>query len=440
MLVSYPSNAPVFEPVAMSKPFKRQKMGPDALRVTESTRSPSPAASLYGDGLRPHDLPPRAASPASSFYSQYSSSSPSIDSVSSSGSRRPLPTPPTPQSPAGWLGRSPRIPPSLTIVAPPASEFASPPDTPVEVSEAELRRRQLEKAARILGESVPLELVFQSRHPLIKAFPSPPPRRSTDGPQPDRKPKETKTEQRPKKLVRRASLSLSTLTSKFRTAPPTRNHSRDSSQDSQSSPSSDSQQSYHSPVASTFTRTLPRRSSVLGSPILFAFPRRSPTTTHIPPPLRPSPDHDLVIDIRSPDPSIYGRDDDEEATPIRESPSELTRSHVHSPSEALPRIVPMPTHAHTDSEPIFPRPDTPFADYVRSATPYVDRTRPTTPFERARPTTPFSEHLDPEDEPTVTSTVYLAPGVSRKERGQGWSGEWNQRDMQHVIHKLRSLK
>jgi hypothetical protein len=100
----------------------------------------------------------------------------------------------------------------------------------------------------------------------------------------------------------------------------------------------------------------------------------------------------------------------------------------------------MPAHAHTDSEPILSRPDTPF---LRPETPFL---RPETSFsEYTRPNTPFI-NLDPrepeDDEPAMTSgpTMYLAPGVTRKERGQGWSGEWNQHDMQDVIHKLRSLK
>ncbi|KAF8193848.1 hypothetical protein K438DRAFT_2130378 [Mycena galopus ATCC 62051] len=422
MLVSYTPKSPVY---AMSKPFfKRQRTHPDALGPTEITRSPSPAGSFYGDGLRPHDLP-RGASPAPSFYSQSSSSSPSLKSFSSSGSRKPLPATPSPPS---WLTRSPRIQPSLSIVTPPALEFASPPDTPVDVPEAELRRRQLEKATRILGESVPLELVFQSRQPLANAFPSPPPRRSTDGPQPDQEPREMKAEHRPKKLVRRASLSLSTWTAKLRNGSSSTNHSRDSSQESHSPPSSDSHQSHHSAVPSAFTRTLPRRRSlVLGSPILFSFPRRAPSRAQTQQPFHTPPKNALVIDIRSPEPSLYGGDDDE-STPVRESPSRLARSHVYSSSEMiLPRIVPMPTHAHTDSEPAFPRPETPFADYApRPITTYTD-------FGHSDP--------DPEDdEPTITSTMYLSPGVSRKERGQGWSGEWNQRDMQDVIHKLRSLK
>lgn len=177
---------------------------------------------------------------------------------------------------------------------------------------------------------------------------------------------------------------------------------------------------------------------------MFSFPRiRSPTRAQTQPPSPPlTPDSGLVIDIRGPDSSdsTHGQDnydyDEAEATPVRERPTgRLGRSHVYSSSEVLPRIVPMPmsTHTHSDSEQLHAR--------TRPGTPFADYTRPTTPFaELARPETPFAD-LDPlendDPEPTVT---YLSPGVSRKERGQGWSGEWNQRDMQDVIQKLRSLK
>ncbi|KAJ7097136.1 hypothetical protein B0H15DRAFT_824958 [Mycena belliarum] len=79
--------------------------------------------------------------------------------------------------------------------------------------------------------------------------------------------------------------------------------------------------------------------------------------------------------------------------------------------------------------------ETAFADYY---------SRPATPAPlRARPTTPFADYYndDGDVEPESESEL-MGPGagVSRRERGQGWSGEWNQRDMQAVIAKLRSLK
>ncbi|KAJ6478140.1 hypothetical protein C8R47DRAFT_1219682 [Mycena vitilis] len=447
MLASYAPQQSVPDSGMSTPLFKAQ-----TTRRLRPAPLPSRSLSFYGDDLRPHDFPPRATSPAGSFYSQSSSSSRSIDSASSSGSRRQPPTPPS--LPANWLARSPR-PPVLSIVTPSVTDFASPPETPVEIPEAELRRRQLEKATRLLGESVPLELVFQPRHPLVNAFPDPPPRRSTESPQPGEqpRPRAALTERRrPAKLARRASLSLSTFASKFRTGSHSTNHSRDSSQESASS-----DHSQRSPVSANATfRTLPRRgSAALGSPIVFAFPRRSPTRAQTlppspPPPMIPitphidsDPDLDLVLDIRSTDPSAHDHDgsthghgSDEpdaeaeaETTPVREHPR-----HVYSVSDVLPlprpRIAPLPTHspARSESHPV--RPETPFADYASA--------RPETPFaEYLRPATPFTD-LAAEDEPNA-SVGYLAP-TTRKERGQGWSGEWNQPDMRDVIQRLRALR
>ncbi|KAJ7289374.1 hypothetical protein C8J57DRAFT_1277519 [Mycena rebaudengoi] len=424
-----------YAPSAKSSPkmafFKRSKTSSDGLRPNDiPSRSVSPVGSFYGDGLRPFDLPPRGASP-SSFYSHSSASTPSINSVSSFGSRdRPLPTLPPLTIGTSWLSRSPRSNHSLNTMSQTVSDLASPPETPVEVSEAELRRRQLEKATRILGEVVPLELVFHARHPFTKAFPDPPPRRSVESPQPRETPVETPTERRKLKVARRASLSLSTFTSKFRTG--ATNHSRQSSQESSSASSSDHShysrrpQSPASPPSGY--RTLSRRASLaLASPLVFAFPgmrspsRNAPTLTISPP---KTPDG-LVIDIRSPESSDPGHDDPD-ATPVREHPRSPIRSHGYSHSDPQPRQVPMPayTPAHTPS---FAVSD----PYSRSATPFQD------PY--TRPQTPFTD-LAPLDAEPEQSAKHLTAGVSRKERGQGWSGEWNQHDMQDVIQKLRSLK
>ncbi|KAJ6573236.1 hypothetical protein B0H10DRAFT_2105594 [Mycena sp. CBHHK59/15] len=426
MSIAY-APTPTPYPLQMSKPskpfFKRHKTTSDALlRNDIPSRSVSPAGSFYGNGLRPLDLPPRGVSPAGSFYSLSSTSSPSIESVSSSGSRnRPLPAPPSSNVGSTWLSRSPR---SLTIVSPTASEFATPPDTPMDVSEAELRRRQLEKATRILGEAVPLELVFQSR--FAKDFPDPPPRRTTDSPQPFDYPQTriTQTEGRAGKVARRASLSLSTFASKLRGA--SANSSDHSRQSSESSGSSDHGHQARLPPSPPFVHTrapIPRRRSlILPSPITFAFPRsRTPSRNQaLNPPTTPD---GLVIDIRTAASSADGHDDPD-PTPVREHP----RSHFYSRSEVLPpRVVPLPADMP-------PRVHTPSRTYGHAhalsvADPY------------ARPETPFAD-LDPleSDDYAPVSTQYLSPGISRKERGQGWSGEWNQRDMQDVIQKLRNLK
>ncbi|KAJ7429782.1 hypothetical protein B0H11DRAFT_2401342 [Mycena galericulata] len=63
------------------------------------------------------------------------------------------------------------------------SEFVSPPESLMDIPETELRRCQIDKATHILGESVPIDLVFlifQPRHPFVEPFPEPPPRHLAD--------------------------------------------------------------------------------------------------------------------------------------------------------------------------------------------------------------------------------------------------------------------
>ncbi|KAJ7058162.1 hypothetical protein C8F01DRAFT_309612 [Mycena amicta] len=485
-----------------TKPFfKRHHTEPDALRAPPQvpSRSPSPAASIYREGLRPstdEHLSPRAVSPAGSFYSQSSSSSPSVQIPASP--IRPLPSPPALVIATNWLSRSPKSASSIDLMSRRSnSSDLSPPETPLDVPDTELRRRQLSKAARVLGENVPLELVFQPKPKqttLLRAFPEPPPRRSTESPLPGQLPREVLTERsltlnarRPAKIARRASLSLATFASKFRGGSNT--HSRASSQESQAQSTVSTSSSGSSPSSADDRSPTARDRTSLTSPILFAFPKRihsqprrrprSPTWPRAPP--SPAPtlefdpvghgsmefDPDLIIDIRpSPDLDL---DDDEDGdsdleTPVVEFPTPRTsrRLHGYSSSEVLrptPRIVPMPSHGHSGSEIVSPstrrpttpfnrpetpfadysRPQTPFVDYVRSQTPFEDRApaRPTTPFVDYRPGTPFTDHdlIEPE----TIANHFLSPVVSRR-RDQGWSGEWNQRDMSEVIQKLRALK
>ncbi|KAK7024761.1 hypothetical protein R3P38DRAFT_1051136 [Favolaschia claudopus] len=439
MLASYTPAPLNYDPHKMSKPsFKRQKTAP-----SEFSRSASPAASFYGRVLRPNDLPPRGTSPAASFYSQSSSSAPSLESTSS-GSTKDA------SSPGTWSTR-PILPSLMLNFSPSTPDLTSPLETPIDVPEEVIRRRQFDKATRVFGESLPLELVFQSRsQPLINSFPIPPPRRSTEGPQLP-PPRETMTERRPRNLARRASLSLSTFTAKFRSTSRSTTHSRNSSGDSpsqfQSSPSSSSSDGQQQPPPGhdpAYTHTSSQRQSILSSPILFSFPKHLHSPTRRAPPTPPPLDTNLVIDIGSREPSILFPDEDDdddrdpEATPISGVPR-LARSHMYSSSEVLPRrTLPHHTRTHTDSaEPSYidvPRPETAFADYAYAR-----------PAEYLRPSTPFDDLNAPEPpEVEVDEYIIAHPGatlaVSRKERRQGWSGEWNQRDMQDVISKLRSLK
>jgi hypothetical protein len=92
------------------------------------------------------------------------------------------------------------------------------------------------------------------------------------------------------------------------------------------------------------------------------------------------------------------------------TPTSVTRAK--SLSHSQPPHSPHRTHSHSLSE-------------TRSEAPFIDNL------------VPFSSNLlAPEG--MEQSQEGLA--VIRKERRQGWSGEWNRGDMQDVIKKLRSLK
>ncbi|KAJ7217261.1 hypothetical protein GGX14DRAFT_541787 [Mycena pura] len=555
MLASYPAQPPMYKPFfsrlrlddrPRPRPRPRNLEPPPA-----RPRNPEPPSPLYAHTVRPSSSRGPAHAPRGSIYSLSSTSSPTLDSASTpSGSRARPPVPaltvavgptwpsraPTSSTTASAHDPSPRASSELSSLS--SSPSPSPPDTPVEsahdlandLSEAERRRRQLAKATRILGESVPLELVFQPRHPLVRAFPAPPPRRE-ESPLPGQLPREALTERAAgaaagararagttasrKGIARRASLSLSSFASKFR--PGTAGSagagaaSARSSQDAEAPSDHGHGQAHypHSPGLSDHghghgrappspapSSTLSRRHSVaLASPVIFAFPGRALSPSPSPPRSRArTPDTDvklgLVIDISSgaralrygaPSPAAspascgpygdYDSDSDAEATPVVEHPAARLRAHTVSlpdPRAAPPAAAATHTHTHTGSEPAVPaaRPETPFADYARPETPFSHyaHTRPQTPFSHyahTRPQTPFADHADYAEHAFPDALRDAAPRpqtpfadldaapvpaadavVARRERraGLGWSGEWNQRDMQDVIQKLRTLR
>ncbi|KAF7297143.1 hypothetical protein MIND_00947300 [Mycena indigotica] len=456
MLVhSYPKRPPT---------FKRHHTQPDPLNLR-----PSPSPPINREGLRPSE-------DGNSLYSHASSSTPSV--LLPASPIRPLPSPPALAITTDWPPTRSTSPLETMSHRSNSTDLASsPPDTPIDELETELRkRRQLSKAARVLGENVPLDLVFQPKHsnnPLLRVFPEPPPRRSTESPLPGQLPREILTERpssararHPAKIARRASLSLASFASKLRGGS-NNAHSRGSSQESQaqSTLSVSSSGSSTGDSSPTLTRNAVR--NTLTSPIVFAFPRNIQAERQFsgdwpPPSASPVPTlefddgalEDLVIDIRrSPVDLDCDEEDETVDTPIVEfpTPRNSRRLHHYSSSEVLqptPKIVPMPSHGHSPSEIVSPsttrrpttpfaRAETPFSDYQsRPQTPFIDYIRPTTPFEDrapARPTTPFYD-LD-----SANSNEYLSPVVSRR-RDQGWSGEWNQRDMADVIQKLRALR
>lgn len=112
-----------------------------------------------------------------------------------------------------------------------------------------------------------------------------------------------------------------------------------------------------------------------------------------------------------------------------------------SPSEPpTPPTLPTPPRrrkkSHEESESVRGR-----TSSSRSPSPDMDDTHtPVTP----RSEIPFADGAVPLEPglqvPQVMQSDHSRNSVVRRERRQGWSGEWNCEDMQDVIKKLRSLK
>lgn len=336
----------VVHPIDQYSLFKLEHKSsiPNSLRSNHSTTSHSPASSLDSRSAR---------------------SRPSFDSSSTSGSINCATGSPT-SSVAPLLSFRPKqtaLKPSSFHVQIPSTSILDPTlDTPTspefpQISEAARRRRQLEKVARTLGEDIPAELILQA-----------PARHSTSTPPAPKElphlPTQAVEESRRRKRdkLRRASVSLSSLTSKLRQTGP--QQSRTSSDEYNDASDKFDPRRYGQP--------LPRPESIMLTPITFAFP---------PDPIRVKHDKGKCGGIDA--------DDDEAPTPVES----LTRSHSFSHSSRQQHH----SHSHSPSEP--------FAD------PYL------------RPETPFMDSILRHDHANV---LVQETSVVRKERRQGWSGEWNQ--------------
>ncbi|KAJ7899847.1 hypothetical protein B0H13DRAFT_2518251 [Mycena leptocephala] len=150
-----------------------------------------------------------------------------------------------------------------------------------------------------------------------------------------------------------------------------------------------------------------QRESRAFTPIEFAPTLRPRSTTPVPPP----PASDIASEA----------DDEwvELITPVSPSSPPCTRtvSHPHrqyTRTESYDHYSNQRSREYMHSRPDAARPDTPFVDTSVAVTSQVVGTR-------------GKRH--PQE-----------PSVVRTEPSVGWIGEWNQEDMQDVIHKLRSLK
>jgi hypothetical protein len=102
------------------------------------------------------------------------------------------------------------------------------------------------------------------------------------------------------------------------------------------------------------------------------------------------------------------------------------------------QTAPFTHHSRGKSE------QTPFADTIPRSTLIVRSSSLTRP--RTLVSSPTSPHLAAPFAPYIEGSELLSShtpessALQRKERKEGWSGEWNQGDMQDVIRKLRMLK
>ncbi|KAG6818814.1 hypothetical protein H0H93_001400 [Arthromyces matolae] len=352
-------------------------------------------------------------------------------------------------------------------------------------SEEDMRRRRHQKVMRTLGEEVPAELVYRgTKIPNVTIFPEPPsPNDSVDL---DGKSRKT--------LARRGSLTLSNLSATLLPS-----HARSKSKDllnqsrtpvsSMSTPSPFSRThglpDIITPTQGTYrskTHPRPERPATIYSPITFARPisqafsvfdpeieagftaptlsdkeaeraaklaRRASlsTATFLP----TSPLRDGFRDITPVSPRSPLRPTYESG--VCESPKEITNSHSRHLDFSF-TVIDTDEHAEDDEDDdITAGERTPpsrkiyahsehgldfFSTEKRGhshsrSNPHLPLfTRPDTPFQSGLPLEDAHRHLKPEWNGEEL--------LHRKERRQGWSGEWNQGDMQDVIKKLRNLK
>jgi len=135
--------------------------------------------------------------------------------------------------------------------------------------------------------------------------------------------------------------------------------------------------------------------------------------------------------------------------PGRTRPESTLLSPMLFSEAIIPPIPPYPTpqaFALIVDDVDFPRTSTD-SSRSRSSQNHSPRQRPDHPHLGAihtRPDTPFADStalIDPALlSPSTPSRMVRHATVVRREKRQGWSGEWNRGDMQDVIQQLRSLR
>ncbi|KAK7437684.1 hypothetical protein VKT23_018400 [Stygiomarasmius scandens] len=354
-------------------------------------------------------------SPSSSFDSQMSlsssssktgkSRSPSISgSVFGLGRRKSLVKAPPP------LPLRPSIP-SLRHLGDDASII----DTPtlasfIPPSDVEIKRHQLEKVSRTLGEDIPPSLIFRDLGRL-----------------PDTG-----------RISRKSSVSSFQTENNEDSIPPT------PSSDLRVSPTRDSPKA--SPTGPRFRRPKtapsPRPSISLGdtsaetsaapqldlppsealrlSPLSFSpHPSTAPSNSSVLPSEGRRNVHAPSRRPTDPIPSLKTEPGE------RPELSSLRRSRTVKPLTISPHSNSPHRHSRSD-EFQSPRADVPFKEVDSNV---------------QRPETPFIDTLVPDRTYlTATWSKDQSKPTERRERKEGWSGEWNREDMQDVIQRLRNLK
>ncbi|KAG6829343.1 hypothetical protein H0H87_011821 [Tephrocybe sp. NHM501043] len=219
-----------------------------------------------------------------------------------------------------------------------------------------------------------------------------------------------KEAERAAKLARRASLSTAT----FLPTSPMRDGFRDLTP---SSPRSPLRRSYN-----------PESSSPLRDTYRTADSRARPESTILSPLVFSKHTSLVGSDLNF---SFTVSDDDTDETVTEEKDEEeddLETQSSHIPLRHKLYVQPESGHGRSADE----------EHYSRSNPHLPLHIRPDTPFQNSGvPLEAKSGFLAP---PGWTPKAQGRDLIQRKERRQGWSGEWNQGDMQDVIKKLRSLK
>ncbi|KAI3615631.1 hypothetical protein WG66_011698 [Moniliophthora roreri] len=354
------------------------------------------------------------------------SSAGSKDSEKSLGSKRSF-------SLSGWIKRTPstKVTVEKTEALSSPAPFRSPKNQPsmdFVPSEAEVRVRQLDKVTRTLGERVPVEYILQGESHEESSLPSTPECESASE-------------------IMMRSTSLPPVTRDLPLIPGS--SSRPDRPDEKISPTSTAKvSSASSPGSGNQEYHYTKRVRTLPPvPVIDIQPRNSFASDSES--IRISP----IIFSPPPDPPL---------PPPKQSITANSNDSTKPPVPAIkdvPLLLRIPDRSHLP----LPRPKSSIHSHPRPTTshgiPSAERTPSPKAIAFSRPSTshgssPTTERRFPDraDSPFQDSSIPLQAWLSaswsarkdgavvRRERNEGWSGEWNRTDMQDVIQKLRHLK